>query len=87
MFRTATGQTGKDAYINEATAIANAQRDLDDRLRRLCSAIHSEHPELLRNRSDWNPRLAPRMGGGRSLAAYLSMTAIQYSNWLRGESS
>jgi hypothetical protein len=38
-FRTATGQTGEDAYTFERAAIANLQRELDRRKARLAQAI------------------------------------------------
>jgi hypothetical protein len=45
-FRTATGQTGIDAYIYEATQIANAQRDLNRRMLRLANTIKAEQSAL-----------------------------------------
>jgi hypothetical protein len=46
MFRTVTGQTGKDAYIYEAAAIANAQRELNTRMKKLVDTIKEEAPDL-----------------------------------------
>lgn len=43
-FRTATGQTGLDAYLFEATAIANAQRELNTRFHRLLDTVRTEQP-------------------------------------------
>lgn len=45
-FRTRTGQTGRDAYIFEANAIANAQRELDARMERLTTAMLIEDADL-----------------------------------------
>jgi len=45
MFRTPTGQTGKDAYTFEMAAILNAQRELNLRFVRLCNTIAEELPE------------------------------------------
>ena len=47
VFRTATGQTGLDAYVFEATQIANAQRELNARMDRLTTVIDREAPALL----------------------------------------
>lgn len=44
-FRTATGQTGTDAYKFELAQIANAKRDLDARMARLQEAMAAELPE------------------------------------------
>ena len=41
---TATGQTGTDAYANELAQIANAQRDLDERMANLVRIISEELP-------------------------------------------
>jgi hypothetical protein len=43
-FRTATGQTGPDAYVYEAAQIRNLQRELDARTRRLAEAMVAELP-------------------------------------------
>lgn len=53
MFRTATGQTGLDAYKFEAAAIANAQRVLNERMHKLVVAIHEEAPETFVHSTDW----------------------------------
>lgn len=45
MFRTRTGQTGRDAYINESAAIANSYRELEARMSRLTAAIADESAE------------------------------------------
>lgn len=45
MFRTPTGQTGKDAYSYELAAIANTKRELDSRFVRLLTAMKEELPE------------------------------------------
>lgn len=45
-FRTATGQTGRDAYLFEAAAIANSQRELDARMERLTDAMVNEDADL-----------------------------------------
>jgi hypothetical protein len=42
MFRTASGQTGRSAYVFEAAQVANAQRDLDERMERLCANVAAE---------------------------------------------
>jgi len=42
MFRTATGQTGRDAYLNELAALANADRELRARAQRLADAMRAE---------------------------------------------
>lgn len=81
-FTTPSGQTGKDAYVFEAQAIANAQRDLDARMRRLCQAIHTESPELLYSPSDYHPVLGVTADRSRQLLAYLSLTPDQYRDWL-----
>lgn len=53
MFRTPTGQTGKDAYVFEASQIANAQRELDARFKRLRKTVAEEAPELFRHTTDF----------------------------------
>lgn len=53
MFRTATGQTGRDAYVFEATAIANAQRELNLRFRKLRATVEEESPELFLHSTDF----------------------------------
>jgi hypothetical protein len=53
MFRTPTGQTGVDAYVFEATAIANAQRVLDARFKELHATARKEHPELFKFSTDF----------------------------------
>lgn len=45
MFRTPTGQTGKDAYVYELAAIANEKRELDKRFLRLLTIMKTELPE------------------------------------------
>lgn len=45
MFRTATGQTGPDAYMYEASQILNCQRELDGRAARLARVMADELPE------------------------------------------
>lgn len=45
IFRTATGQTGRDAYVNESAAIANELRELGARWARLQNAIMQEVPD------------------------------------------
>jgi hypothetical protein len=42
MFRTPTGQTGRDAYRYELAQVENAQRALDERMARLCAAMDAE---------------------------------------------
>lgn len=42
---TATGQTGRDAYLYEAQQVANAQRELDARMARLVNVIQEECAE------------------------------------------
>jgi hypothetical protein len=42
MFRTPTGQTGRDAYVYEAAQIANALRELNARAARLAEAMAAE---------------------------------------------
>lgn len=71
MFRTPTGQTGRDAYIFEATAIANAQRELDARFRRLLEAAHSEHPEMFACSSDYIPQFDGQAGKAKGFAEYI----------------
>lgn len=44
-FRSTTGQTGRDAYLNEAAAISNAMRKLEARMARLTAAIVTENEE------------------------------------------
>jgi hypothetical protein len=44
-FRTATGQTGRDAYRYELAQIANAKRELDRRIDALAETIARELPE------------------------------------------
>lgn len=53
MFRTSSGQTGFDAYIFEAQAIANAQRELNTRFVQLCQIIKEEKPEAFENSTDF----------------------------------
>jgi hypothetical protein len=61
-FRTATGQTGRSAYIYEASAIANAKRELDERFSRLLTVMHEEAPLTFECSSDYRPEL----GDGRA---------------------
>lgn len=76
LFTTATGQTGRDAYVFEATAIANAKRELDARMRTLLEAMRAESPELFACPSDWNPRLGhARAESALSLAEYVALRA------------
>lgn len=44
VFRTATGQTGRDAYIYELAAIRNAARELNARASRLYATMRRELP-------------------------------------------
>jgi hypothetical protein len=44
-YRTATGQTGPTAYVYEATQIANALRELDERAARLAAIMVDELPD------------------------------------------
>lgn len=44
-YRTATGQTGADAYACELAAIANARRELDRQMSTLMDIITEELPE------------------------------------------
>jgi hypothetical protein len=53
MFRTASGQTGYDAYQYEAAQIANAQRDLNERFTRLVQIMHDEVPEMFPGSTDF----------------------------------
>lgn len=53
MFTTATGQTGVDAYVFEAAQIANAQRELDHRFRRLREVVKKENPQLFTASNDF----------------------------------
>lgn len=53
MFRTPTGQTGKDAYVFEAAAIANEMRELTARFQALREVVLEEMPELMPHRSDF----------------------------------
>jgi hypothetical protein len=53
MFCTPTGQTGVDAYTYEAAQIANSQRELDERMKRLVATVREEHPELFANSTDF----------------------------------
>jgi len=64
-FRTATGQTGRDAYIFEAQAIANAQRVLDQRFKALRETIAREAPETFHGETDF-------MWAGASAAQHFS---------------
>jgi hypothetical protein len=52
-FRTSTGQTGLDAYVFEAAAIANSKRELDARFRRLRENVAEESPHLFANSTDF----------------------------------
>lgn len=54
-FRTPSGQTGHDAYTFESAAIANAQRELDERFMALLTAAHAEHPEMFEHKTDYWP--------------------------------
>lgn len=71
MFRTPTGQTGRDAYIFEATAIANAQRELDARFRRLLEVAHNEHPEMFAYSTDYHPQLTKGAISAKGFAKYI----------------
>jgi len=53
MFRTATGQTGRDAYIYESAQIANAPRELDRRFNELRKIVAAEAPELFEHSTDY----------------------------------
>jgi len=44
MFRTSTGQTGRDAYKYELAQIENSYRELNERMARLCAAMDEELP-------------------------------------------
>lgn len=70
-FRTRSGQTGTDAYIYEASQIANCQRELDERMRRLCEVIHEEAPETFKYSTDYHPRLGVNGGHARALSDYI----------------
>lgn len=70
-FTTPTGQTGRDAYSYEAAAIANAQRELDARFRRLLEAAHREHPELFAYSTDYSPQLNGQARHATGFASYL----------------
>jgi hypothetical protein len=54
-FRTATGQTGRDAYEFEAAQILNARRELDARVERLLRVMHEEAPEIFECSTDFFP--------------------------------
>lgn len=71
LFRTRTGQTGRDAYINEAAAIANAKRELDARFVALLTAMHDESPELFDCSSDYHPQLTRGCENAASLTDYV----------------
>lgn len=71
MFRTNTGQTGRDAYIFEATAIANAQRELDKRFNRLLQAAHSEQPEMFAYSTDYHPHFDSQAKNAAGFAEYV----------------
>lgn len=79
MFRTATGQTGKDAYVFEAAQIANAQRELDARFAKLRQVVADEAPALLQNSTDF---LLAGADKAEHFAAYLQG---REEEWLRGE--
>lgn len=71
LFRTRTGQTGRDAYINEATAIANAKRELDERTRELLEAMRAEGFAFYHS-SDYDPRLGAGLAeNAGALAEYI----------------
>lgn len=44
-YRTATGQTGTDAYIYESVQISNALRELNERAARLAAIMVDEMPD------------------------------------------
>lgn len=78
-FRTPTGQTGKDAYSYEAAAIANEQRELNARFRRLVDAVREESPQLLLNTTDFMfsdantaPKFVHYLKGREHYLAYLA---------------
>ena len=71
MFRSRTGQTGKDAYVYEAAAIANAIRDLDKKYKEILEAAHSEHPELFKRWTDFHPELGARAQNAGKFVDYL----------------
>lgn len=52
-FRTATGQTGRDAYVFTAAKIANAQRELDDEFKALVKVMQNEAPEVFEASTDF----------------------------------
>lgn len=70
-FRSATGQTGRDAYIYEAAQIENAQRALNERFARLLTAAHDEHPELFESISDYCAQLDGVATNAESFGHYL----------------
>lgn len=71
MFSTPTGQTGASAYIYEAAQIANAQRNLDERMRRLCTAVYDEAPGLLEHSTDYHPQLGVDGTSAEGFVEYL----------------
>lgn len=70
-FRTRTGQTGRDAYLNEATAIANAQRELDVRFRALLRTVYAEAPELIAHPTDYHPELTYSAESAKGFCEYI----------------
>lgn len=79
-FRTPTGQTGRDAYIYEATAIANAQRELNARFHRLIDTVRTERPCLFENVTDY--MFNPDATSAENFSHYLR-GHDHYVGWLR----
>jgi hypothetical protein len=55
--RTRTGQTGRDAYVYELTAIANEMRELNRRARLILTHMHDEQGDAFDASTDWHPVL------------------------------
>jgi hypothetical protein len=73
-FRTATGQTGRDAYIFEASAIANSLRDLNECMARLSAAMLDELPA-----NDWMRPALESAGDCATLAPMLRNALLKRS--------
>lgn len=80
MFTTPYGHIGYDAYQYEATAIANAQRELNARFHRLLEIVRTESPDTFYNVSDY--AFKPNATKAENFSHYIRGKE-HYIEWLR----
>jgi hypothetical protein len=85
-FRTQTGQTGRDAFVNELSQIINHRRVLQERLEKLIETIQREVPEgtiskARRDEYDLELQLDIRSVAGMSSLSSLSDLLELLLNW------